>query len=102
MTKTLATTDDDIAQSPRELALWQEVLLRAIDDARSPYESPERREARKWFIEAGYDLDLVVDLAGFDRDAVHDALPTMIASWRDSAACDVTKEVKDNSSELMR
>lgn len=81
MTRRLTIADDDDAPISREQQLWQEVLLLAAADARLPYDSTERDEARRWFIEADGDLDLVVEFAGLDVAAVHDALPYLIASF---------------------
>lgn|GEM_PF-5429426 len=60
-----------------EQRLWQQVLLRAVEDALGPVAAcnrPEQGKARSWLTEPGFreDRSLICSLAGIELDALED------------------------------
>ena len=80
MAKSVTTTSTPAPRSP-ETNLWRAVLAQAIKDAKAPYPSPERSEARRWFIFSRADVALVLELADLNPEAMREGLNALIASW---------------------
>jgi hypothetical protein len=80
MTHRPTTTGDPAPLSP-ECQLWRAVLEQMIKDAKAARPSPERGEARRWFIVSRADVALVLEFADIDPEAAREGLETLIASW---------------------
>ncbi len=80
MVHNFTSTDSALDESDR--TLWLSVLEQAIRDARSPNNSVERGEARRWLTGNGADFRLVCTYAGLDPAYMLRRV-RVIAAWED-------------------
>jgi hypothetical protein len=76
----VTTTGTPASRSP-EINLWRAVFLQMVKEAKLPHPSPERGEARRWFIFSQKDVALVLELADLDPEAMREGLATFMVTW---------------------